>query len=331
MLHFNASPSFRRTRRTLKPQAPASSADSHGAVIVPTRCDPLLNAFDDVTRAAPGIPGHGHKNEYCSALKRKQPLDLSDLEADATPCAVSWCTPRNSISSISTFIQNHFHRKTLSSKNTSIRGHPHPSYSFIPNHSHPYGAFSSTPFIQNHLRTSPQTRPLTEQRSDRQRARTFSVAPVHEGFVHREHRQRLSLHRTELGIIAHVLGHIFLCLEQPLTPTWRSWHSISMLGRRAKCAKSFPRKTHERPICSSNNMPKLHTRSAVARCLVQYALRLAREHLGPQEQVLCLQGPPPALGPEILRSFFPCFFFCMFRLTSFGLRVICAFCQWVHR
>ena len=103
-----------------------------------------------------------------------------------------------------------------------------------------------------------------------------------------------SIHTAELGITAHVLGNLFqlcikaVCSEQPLTPRSRTWQSISMHGRSSRrrriVSTTSSRKTAFVPRTAG---PKLHTTSASGRCLVPYALGLARQHLEPQEQLVC--------------------------------------------
>ena len=59
-----------------------------------------------------------------------------------------------------------------------------------------------------------------------------------------------------------------------------------MLGRSARRLRFNGKVTKDR-ICSSNSWPELHTKGAIGRCLVPCASGLARQHLGPREQLVC--------------------------------------------
>ena len=101
-----------------------------------------------------------------------------------------------------------------------------------------------------------------------------------------------SLHTAELGITAHVLGNIFqLCINarvfgatvdanvKGLASDLDAWE------KREKTPNRFNGKLTKDRTCSSNSWPKLHTKGAIARCLVPYALGLALQHLGSRELV----------------------------------------------
>ena len=92
-----------------------------------------------------------------------------------------------------------------------------------------------------------------------------------------------SLHTAELGITAHVLGNIFqLCINDRVFGA-----TVDANVKREKTPNRFNGKLTKDRICSSNSWPKLHTKGAIARCLVPYDLGLALQHLGSREQLVC--------------------------------------------
>ena len=103
-----------------------------------------------------------------------------------------------------------------------------------------------------------------------------------------------SLHTAELGITAHVLGNIFqLCINARLFGATVDANvknlssDLDAWEKRENTPNRFNGKLTKDRICSSNSWPKLHTKGAIARCLVPYALGLALQHLGSREQLVC--------------------------------------------
>ena len=165
---------------------------------------------------------------------------------------------------------------------------------------HPKPDSSKNHFIHIHYRPIPHTRPLTEQRSERQRARTFFVIPVHEGLAHRDNRHRLSPRSRAGDYRARAWKHFRLfgaTVDAKVKKLEIGLDAWEMREIRHIVSTECSRKTKFAPRTTAPTPP-------IARCLVPCALGLARHHLEPwsnwytwKNPVVLSHMPHPNLDP----------------------------------
>ena len=92
--------------------------------------------------------------------------------------------------------------------------------------------------------------------------------------------------------------------EQPLTPTSRTWQSISM-GEALEDAESFQQQAHERPHVILEQLAKIAHTNAIRRRLVPNVWGLAQQHLALREELVCQLLVPYYTPLAFERNFSP--------------------------